>query len=98
MGQGSPVNGRFASFSALNRGLARIPRISKITFVMPYFAADQRSPWQQTILDVVSRYPGRFTRSGLVRMLVGTRSLQDISFPGMRLFCPTHAQRHFLPD
>ena len=85
MGQGGPVNGRFALFSVLNRSLAPIPRISKITPVMP-FAADQRSPWQQTILDVVSRYPGRFTRSGLVRMLVGTRSLQDISFPGMRLF------------
>ena len=63
MGQGSPVNGRFASFSALNRGLARIPRISKITFVMPYFAADQRSPWQQTTWMSFAAIPIAHTRA-----------------------------------
>ncbi|MBK8989744.1 MAG: hypothetical protein IPM39_27410 [Chloroflexi bacterium] len=47
---------------------------------MPHFPVDQLSPWQQTILDVVRRYPGQFTRSGLAKMLVGARSWQDTSF------------------
>jgi len=47
---------------------------------MPHFPADQLSPWQQTILDVVGRYPGRFTRSGLAKMLVGAKSWQDTSY------------------
>ena len=36
---------------------------------------------QQTILDVVRKYPGRFSRSGLAKMLVGAKSWQDTSFP-----------------
>ncbi|MFO7684107.1 MAG: hypothetical protein R6X34_29085, partial [Chloroflexota bacterium] len=36
---------------------------------------------QQTILDVVCRYPGRFTRNGLAKMLVGAKSWQDADFP-----------------
>lgn len=47
---------------------------------MPHFPADQLSPWQQTILDVIRRYPGRFTRSGLAKMLVGAKSWQDTSY------------------
>ncbi len=47
---------------------------------MPHFPADQLSSWQHTILDVVHRYPGRFSRSGLAKMLVGARSWQDTSY------------------
>jgi len=36
---------------------------------------------QQRLVDVVSRYPGRFTRSGLAQMLVGARSWQETEFP-----------------
>ena len=41
----------------------------------------QLTPVQQTILDVVCKYPGRFSRSGLAKMLVGAKSWQDTSFP-----------------
>ena len=41
----------------------------------------QLTPVQQTILDVVRKYPGRFSRSGLAKMLVGAKSWQDTSFP-----------------
>ena len=41
----------------------------------------QLTPVQQAILDVVSKYPGRFSRSGLAKMLVGAKSWQDTSFP-----------------
>lgn len=36
---------------------------------------------QQTILDVVRKYPGQFSRSGLAKMLVGARSWQNKDFP-----------------
>ena len=41
----------------------------------------QLTPVQQTILDVVRKYPGRFSRSGLAKLLVGAKSWQDTSFP-----------------
>lgn len=41
----------------------------------------QLTPVQQVILDVVRKYPGRFSRSGLAKMLVGAKSWQDTSFP-----------------
>ena len=41
----------------------------------------QLTPVQQAILDVVRQYPGRFSRSGLAKMLVGAKSWQDTSFP-----------------
>ena len=41
----------------------------------------QLTPMQQAILDVVRKYPGRFSRSGLAKMLVGAKSWQDTSFP-----------------
>jgi hypothetical protein len=41
----------------------------------------QLTPLQQTILDVVRRHPGRFSRSGLAKMLVGAKSWQDKDFP-----------------
>lgn len=41
----------------------------------------QLIPLQQAILEVVSRCPGQFTRSGLAKMLVGAKSWQDASFP-----------------
>jgi hypothetical protein len=39
------------------------------------------TPQQQLLVDVVSRYPGRFTRSGLAKMLVGARSWQETELP-----------------
>ena len=39
------------------------------------------TPIQQNLLDVVCRYPGRFSRSGLAKMLVGAKSWQDADFP-----------------
>ncbi len=48
---------------------------------MSHLSANQLSPRQQTILDVVRRYPGRFTRSGLAKMLVGAKSWSDAEFP-----------------
>ena len=45
---------------------------------MPVF---QLTPVQQAILEVVRQYPGRFSRSGLAKMLVGAKSWQDTSFP-----------------
>ena len=41
----------------------------------------QLTPVQQAVLDVVGKYPGRFSRSGLAKMLVGAKSWQDTSFP-----------------
>lgn len=39
------------------------------------------TPVQQTILEVVGKYPGRFTRSGLAKMLVGAKSWQEREYP-----------------
>jgi hypothetical protein len=36
---------------------------------------------QQTILDVVNRHLGRFSRSGLARVLVRRKSWQERGFP-----------------
>ena len=41
----------------------------------------QLTPLQQTILDVVHKYPGQFSRSGLAKMLVGAKSWQNKDFP-----------------
>lgn len=41
----------------------------------------QLTPLQQTILDVVRKYPGQFSRSGLAKMLVGAKSWQNTDFP-----------------
>jgi len=41
----------------------------------------QLTPLQQAILDIVSQYPGQFTRSGVAKMLVGAKSWQDSSYP-----------------
>lgn len=41
----------------------------------------QLTPLQQTILSAVRYYPGRFTRSGLAKMLVGTKSSPDADLP-----------------
>jgi hypothetical protein len=42
---------------------------------------EQLSPFQQTILDVVLKYSGQFSSSGLAKMLVGARSWQDANHP-----------------
>jgi hypothetical protein len=41
----------------------------------------QLIPLQQAILDVVGKYPGQFSRSGLAKMLVGAKSWQKRDFP-----------------
>jgi hypothetical protein len=41
----------------------------------------QLIPLQQAILDVVGKYPGQFSRSGLAKMLVGAKSWQERDFP-----------------
>ena len=41
----------------------------------------QLTPLQQAILDVVHKYPGQFSRSGLAKMLVGAKSWQNKDFP-----------------
>jgi hypothetical protein len=41
----------------------------------------QLIPVQQAILDVVGKYPGQFSRSGLAKMLVGAKSWQERDFP-----------------
>jgi hypothetical protein len=38
-------------------------------------------PLQQAILDVVGKYPGQFSRSGLAKMLVGAKSWQETDLP-----------------
>jgi hypothetical protein len=48
---------------------------------MSHLPSDQLTLRQQTILDTVRRYPGRFTRSGLAKMLVGAKSWSDAEFP-----------------
>jgi hypothetical protein len=39
------------------------------------------TPRQQAILDAVRKYPGRFTRSGLAKMLVGAKSWTGREYP-----------------
>jgi hypothetical protein len=39
------------------------------------------TPVQQAILNIVGKYPGRFSRSGLAKMLVGAKSWQEPDFP-----------------
>jgi hypothetical protein len=41
----------------------------------------QLTPLQQTLLEVVHKYPGQFARSSLAKMLVGAKSWQDRSYP-----------------
>lgn len=46
----------------------------------------QLTPLQQAILDAVSHYPGRFNRSGLAKMLVGSKSSPDADLPEFGCF------------
>jgi hypothetical protein len=46
----------------------------------------QLTPLQQTILDAVRHYPGRFNRSGLAKMLVGSKSSPDADLPEFGCF------------
>ena len=39
------------------------------------------SALQQAVIDAVVAYPGRFSRSGLAKMLVGAKSWQETGFP-----------------
>lgn len=48
---------------------------------MTDLSQDQLSQLQRDVLDVVYRCPGRFSRSGLAKMLVGAKSWQDADFP-----------------
>ena len=54
------------------------------------FPQDQLSQLQLDILDVVRRHPGRFSRSGLAKMLVGSKSWQDANFPDYGRFSSHH--------
>jgi hypothetical protein len=38
-------------------------------------------PLQQAILDLVGKYPGQFSRSGLAKMLVRAKSWQETDLP-----------------
>jgi hypothetical protein len=46
----------------------------------------QLTPLQQTILNAVHHYPGRFNRSGLAKMLVGAKSSPDDALPEFGCF------------
>jgi hypothetical protein len=48
---------------------------------MSLSSSSQLTSLQKTILDVVRKYPGQFSRSGLAKMLVGAKSWQDKHFP-----------------
>ena len=53
---------------------------------MTQLPVEQLTSVQQTILKVVGKYPGQFTRSSLSKMLVGARSWKDTSYPEYRLY------------
>ncbi|MFQ5434867.1 MAG: hypothetical protein ACE5FD_08320 [Anaerolineae bacterium] len=42
---------------------------------------NQLTTLQQNILNIVRKYPGRFSRSGLAKMLVGAKSWQGREYP-----------------
>lgn len=44
-------------------------------------STQQLTPLQQAILDIVHKYYGQFSRSGLAKMLVEAHSWQDKRFP-----------------
>jgi len=48
---------------------------------MTQLSQNQLTPLQQTLLDIVHKYPGQFSRSGLAKMLVGAKSWQGREFP-----------------
>ncbi|HFQ94727.1 MAG TPA: hypothetical protein ENK32_11995 [Anaerolineae bacterium] len=48
---------------------------------MTELTLEQLSSLQRTLLDIVRKYPGRFSRSGLAKMLVGAKSWQDREYP-----------------
>lgn len=48
---------------------------------MSLSSSSQLTSLQKTILNVVRKYPGQFTRSGLAKMLVGAKSWQNKDFP-----------------
>jgi hypothetical protein len=48
---------------------------------LPQSSVPQLTSLQQAIINVVLKYPGQFSRSGLAKMLVGAKSWQDTNFP-----------------
>ncbi len=48
---------------------------------MTQLSGNQLTALQQTLLDIVRKYPGRFSRSGLAKMLVGAKSWQGRDCP-----------------
>jgi hypothetical protein len=48
---------------------------------LPQSSVPQLTSLQQAIINVVLKYPGQFSRSGLTKMLVGAKSWQDADFP-----------------
>jgi hypothetical protein len=64
---------------------------------MSLSSSRQLTSLQKTILDVVRKYPGQFTRSGLAKMLVGAKSWQDKSFPEYGRFA-SHTRKAVTTD
>ncbi len=48
---------------------------------MTQLSRNQLTALQQTLLDIVRKYPGRFSRSGLAKMLAGAKSWQGREYP-----------------
>ncbi|HIP71510.1 MAG TPA: hypothetical protein EYH05_08960, partial [Anaerolineae bacterium] len=48
---------------------------------------------QQALLDIVHKYPSRFSRSGLAKMLVGVKSWQGREYPEYGRFS-THGRKN----
>ena len=48
---------------------------------MTQLSGNQLTALQQILLDIVRKYPGRFSRSGLAKMLVGAKSWQGREYP-----------------
>lgn len=48
---------------------------------MTQLPPEQLSLLQRALLNIARKYPGRFSRSGLAKMLVGAKSWQDRKYP-----------------
>ncbi len=59
--------------------------------------SSQLSSRQNAILDTVRKYPGRFSRSGLAKMLVGAKSWQEEGLPEYGRFA-NHTRKNITFD
>ena len=58
---------------------------------------NQLTPLQQAILNIVRKYPGQFSRSGLAKMLAGAKSWQNTDFPEYGRFA-SHTRKAVTTD